>query len=120
MLINYSNNETNHVEFVSYSGRYPNLCSGVLVLRIDGLEYGFGHEVGSYDWKRHKFKDYNCEPFWHSGGEIQADKDWNFDVCHGEWEIDVDEIPEDFRKYATEIDRVFNDNVPFGCCGGCI
>lgn len=120
MLINYSNNETNHVEFVSYSGRYPNLCRGVLVLRINGLEYGFGHEVGSYDWKRHKFKDHNCEPFWHSGGGIQADKDWNFDVRHGEWEINVDEIPEDFRKYATEIDRVFNDNVPFGCCGGCI
>ena len=26
----------NRVEFVSYSGRYPNLCSGTLVLRIDG------------------------------------------------------------------------------------
>lgn len=36
MLINIPK-ETKHVEFVSYSGRYPNLCSGVLVLRIDGL-----------------------------------------------------------------------------------
>ena len=34
--------------------------------------------------------------------------------------IDADEIPEEFRKYAAEIDRVFNDNVPFGCCGCCI
>ena len=41
---------------------------------------------------------------------------WKF----GKWEIDADEIPEEFRKYAAEIDRVFNDNVPFGCCGGCI
>lgn len=28
MLINRNNNETNHVEFVSYSGKWPNLCSG--------------------------------------------------------------------------------------------
>lgn len=120
MLINYSNSETNHVEFVSYSGRYPNLCCGVLVLRIDGLAYGFGHEVGSYNFKTNKFNDHNFKPFWHSGGDILADKDWNFDVCEGEWVINVDEIPEEFRKYATEIERVFNDNVPFGCCGGCI
>ena len=119
MLINYSNSETYHVEFVSYSGRYPNLCSGVLVLRIDGLAYGFGHEVGSYDFNTNKFKDHNCEPFWHSGGGIQADENWNIDVRHGEWVINADEIPEEFRKYATEIDRVFNGNVPFGCCGGC-
>lgn len=119
MLINYSNSETNHVEFVSYSGRYPNFCSGVLVLRIDGLAYGFGHEVGSYDFKTHKFKDHNCEPFWHSGGGIQADKDC-IDVRHEEWTINADEIPEEFRKYAAEIDKVFNDNVPWGCCGGCI
>lgn len=119
MLVN-TPKETNHVEFVSYSGEYPNLCSGVLVLRIDGLEYGFGHEVGSYDFKTNKYKDHNCKQFWHSGGSICADKDWNFDVHQGEWEINADEIPEEFRKYAAEIDRVFNDNVPWGCCGGCI
>lgn len=37
-----------------------------------------------------------------------------------EWRIDVDDIPEQFQKYAVEIDEVFNDNVPWGCCGGCI
>ena len=120
MLINYSNSETNHVEFVSYSGRYPNLCSVVLVLRIDGLAYSFGHEARSYDFKTRKFKDHNCKSFWHSGGGIQVDENGNIDIRHGEWVINADRIPEEFRKYATEIDRVFNDNVPFGCCGGCI
>lgn len=67
MLINHNNNEFTHVKFVSYTGRWPNLCSGVLTL-----------------------------------------------------EIDVNKIPEQFRKYATEINEVFNDNVPWGCCGGCI
>lgn len=72
MLINPTN-ETKHVEFVSYSGKYPNLCSGVLTLRIDGLTYAFGHEVGSFDFKTSKFKDHNCAQFWHSGGSICAD-----------------------------------------------
>ena len=29
------------VEFVSYSGEYPNLCDGVLVLKANGVEYTF-------------------------------------------------------------------------------
>lgn len=36
MLINRNNNETKHVNFVSYTGSWPNLCSGVLTLEIDG------------------------------------------------------------------------------------
>ena len=38
MLINRNNNETKHVNFVSYTGSYPNLCRGVLTLEIDGKE----------------------------------------------------------------------------------
>lgn len=119
MLINSTNNETNHVKFVSYTGKWPNLCSGVLTLEIDGIEYHFGHEVGSYNITEHKFSDNNGDSFWHSGGCVQADENWNFEIHQGEWEIDADEIPEGLRKYAAEIDRVFNDNVPWGCCGGC-
>lgn len=29
------------VEFISYNGDFPNLCSGTLVLRIDGEEVTF-------------------------------------------------------------------------------
>lgn len=43
MLINYSNNEITHVKFVSYTGRYPNLCSGILTLEIDGENVNFGY-----------------------------------------------------------------------------
>lgn len=67
MLINSKNNETNHVKFVSYTGKWPNLCSGVLTLEIDGIEYHFGHEVGSYDFKANRYKDNNSDSFWHSG-----------------------------------------------------
>ena len=34
--------------------------------------------------------------------------------------IDYKEIPDKFKKYAAEIDAIFNYNVPQGCCGGCI
>ena len=36
-------NTKKHVEFISYTGRYPNLCSGILTLRIDGKEVTFGY-----------------------------------------------------------------------------
>ena len=37
----------------------------------------------------------------------------------GPWVIDVEKIPEKYRKYAAEIDEVFNENVERGHCGGC-
>ena len=110
MLINHNNNETNHVKFVSYTGKWPNLCRGDLILEINGEIVAFGYGFKSKD----KPKYY---PFWSSGGGINPNYEgtWN-----GEWKIDVDDIPEQFRKYAAEIDMLFNDNVPWGCCGGCI
>ena len=114
MLINIQNNTTTeHVKFISYTGEYPNLCSGVLTLEIDGIEYKFGHNYLIFDsWKT----DGNFQRFWYSGGGITSD----YHAYGGEWEIDVEELPEQFRQYAAEIDKVFNDNVPYGCCGGCI
>jgi hypothetical protein len=112
MLINKNNNENIHVKFVSYTGSYPNLCSGVLTLEIDGIEYTFGNS-----YKKPK-SDFNA--FWTTGGCVSSDKNWNFHVGHDEWKIDVNDIPEQFRKYATEIDDEFNNNVEYGCCGGCI
>lgn len=112
MLINKNNKTGEHVKFVSYTGSYPNLCSGVLTLEIDGIEYTF-----SARWVDTK-SDY--ENFWGVGGSVRADSNWNFYVDTSEWIIDVDRIPEPFRKYASEIDEVFNDNVEWGCCGGCI
>ena len=110
MLINRNNNETNHVEFVSYSGKWPNLCSGELTLEIDGEEVTFGYGFQSKDKPK-----YN--PFWSSGGGIMPNYEG---AWQGEWQINVNKIPEQFRKYAAEIDEVFNANVEYGCCGGCI
>lgn len=91
------------VKFVSYTGSYPNLCSGKLTLEIEGETVSFGYGDGL------------LPPFWTSGGGL----DHHWEAYCGEWEIDVSRLPENYRKYASSIDRVFNENVEYGCCGGC-
>jgi len=96
-----SNMKESGILFVSYDGGYPNLCSGTLVLFVLG--------------KKVVFPDYCL----HSGGSVSFDKDWNEHVSSGEWSITEwpDNFPEDFKEEAV---RVVNDNVPSGCCGGCV
>ena len=130
MLVNKNKEKTNteRVKFVSYTGEFPNLCRGVLTLEIDGVQYKFGHEFSNYHFDENRngyFSDEdpehpNFDSFWSPGGSVTHDSDWNFDVSHSEWEIDVQELPEQFRELAAEIDAVFNENVEYGCCGGCI
>ena len=102
--------EFEHVKFISYSGKYPNLCSGRLVLEIDGEIIAF-----SDNYSEKTSKDY--EPFWESGGCCCRSN--NYAPRHDEWKINYDDIPTKFKKYAYEIDEVFNENVDYGCCGGC-
>lgn len=101
MLVNANSNiAESHVKFISYTGKWPNLCSGILTLEIDGRKVQFGYGILN-------------DLFWISGGGLNPN-------YHREWKIDVNKIPEEYRKYASEIDRVFNKNVEWGCCGGCI
>lgn len=91
------------IEFVSYSGKYPNLCSGVLVLRISGERVAFGYGTPN-------------PPFWISGGYCR--RDW---VESGPWEIMEEELPDELRDRGTVlwIQELLNQNIPYGCCGGC-
>ena len=108
-----SSTNMGHVEFVSYDGHYPNLCHGTLVLKIDGNVYRFG-----YSWhQKDKNSDKLYMPFWSSGGGINPNYEGTYS---GEWRIDVSDLPEEIQCYAAEIDEVFNANVRWGCCGGCI
>lgn len=122
MVINNNKNNDNRVRFISYTGDYPNLCSGVLTLEIDGKEYKFGHDYSHYRNGKHIDEDPNnpnFESFWSSGGCITG----SIEDLHsekGEWQIDANDLPEQFKDLANEIDKVFNYNVPYGCCGGCI
>ncbi len=105
------------VEFVSYTGEYPNLCSGILVVKIDGKEVSFG-----YNWDDANAKP-NYPPIWKSGGEVAFDDDWNDYVSEGDWLLDVDN-PDRYPKFVQDafpdIIKVMNESVPHGCCGGCV
>lgn len=86
---------------IQYNGEYPNLCSGQLVVTI-----------GDKKWA---FPDYCLR----SGGSVHFDADWNEVIGSGEWTID--KFPKGFPKEykQTVIDRV-NEEIPHGCCGGCV
>ena len=70
-------------------------------------------EISAHQYANKYTTDY--PKFWSSGGVCNSES-----CSTNEWEIDVRELPEIYRKYAAEIDRIFNDNVPHGCCGGCL
>lgn len=89
------------LEFVSYNGDYPNLCSGILVLRLDGKEIIFP-------------KYCLC-----SGGNVSFDENWSEEVTEGRW--DISEFPEGFPKNLKErAINLVNENITWGCCGGCV
>lgn len=87
--------------FISYDGKYPNLCAGQLILAIDGVQV--------------VFPDYCLS----SGGSVYFDDDFDAYINEGEWDIACfpEDFPEDLKKEAVDL---VNANVPYGCCGGCI
>ena len=87
------------VEFVSYDGEFPALCCGVLTLKINGKPYVFPP---------------NCM---RTGGCITFDDDYFEHIEHGPWSIIV---PEELSQFKEEITKCVNENVPWGCCGGCV
>ncbi len=126
---NKSSSGASRVKFISYTGKWPNLCTGILTLEIDGEVCKFGHNLDTMTWDEKEKKwvytdedpqNPNYEPFWHSGGSVTGGPpDYDFRTHCGEWEIDVDELDQKFWDVASEIDDVFNANVEWGCCGGC-
>ena len=90
------------IKIKSYDGEYPNLCSGKLIVEIDGKEWVFpGHCMVS-------------------GGAVWLSDDWSEEyVEEGPWEISdwPDGFPEEYKKAVLE---KVNSEIEWGCCGGCI
>lgn len=83
---------TPRVKFISYDGKFPNLCSGVLILEIDGKEYKFGHhyinchsdsKTGLVTFTDEDPNNPNLESFWISRGSISFSDDWDASVWEG-------------------------------------
>ena len=89
------------LQFVSYDGKYPNLCRGTLKMRLGENDVIFPEYCLS------------------SGGSAGFTKDWEDVVTDGEWTISEwpENFPESLKEKATQL---VNENVRHGCCGGCL
>ena len=112
------------IEFVSYSGSYPNLCRGKLVVKIDGKNVSFGKTKKFWGWENEdEIAEYPS--FWVSGGCCGFDEDY-FEsyVCPGDWEMEdgihEKDYPSEIWNLLPKILELMNVNVPCGCCGGCL
>ena len=110
------------IKFISYDGAYPNLCSGTLVVEIDGERISFGPQFLWESEKKAGAQPANYPKFWASGGSVSFDDGWNECVLPGEWQLDFDEkdYPAGIAALMPELIKTFNENVPEGCCGGCV
>lgn len=88
------------IEFVSYDGEWPCLCHGKLILNVDGVEHVLNGSLVS-------------------GGSTWFDEGWNGNVIEGPWYIifNDDYFSEKEQNYIIQL---VNENVEFGCCGGCL
>lgn len=90
-----------NIEFVSYDGKYPNLCSGTLTLCVDGNL-----------WSESMCLFPGGECLWDSAAEEEI-------VDQGPWEsLTLEKHFSD--EEVREILRLVNEHVEWGCCGGCM
>lgn len=76
---------------------------GHLIVWIDDKMFDFGKDALS------------------SGGRIEIDDDWNMWAEDGEWNIFDGCWPKDFpEEYKELVLEKINEEIPHGCCGGCI
>ena len=88
------------IKFISYDGKWPCLCMGILTIEVNGeLKQLDGVMV--------------------SGGQICRNEDWDMWAEQGMWSVDLTDYPE-LQQHEKEITDLVNENVKYGCCGGCI
>lgn len=91
------------VKFISYDGKFPNLCNGTLVIEVSGVQFQIAP---------HTFE---------SGGSVTFDDEWEETVTEGPWKFSEGvELPEELQPFRDKILEVMNENVEHGCCGGCV
>lgn len=91
----------NKIEFISYNGGYPCLCSGTLEIKVNGKQYKLNRVLLS-------------------GGSVWFDDNMEEHIEEGPWSIDEERLPIELKPYIKQIEEVVNDNVEYGCCGGCV
>ena len=86
---------------IQYDGKWPNLCSGKLVVITDDDLWEFPSYCLS------------------SGGGVSFNEDWEESVWSGPWT--VNEWPKDFpEELKLPVTQAINEQIDWGCCGGCV
>ena len=87
---------------IKYDGEYPCLCFGHLEVWVDDIYYDFGKGCLS------------------SGGGCGFSEDYTDSyVYDGDWTIT--DFPKDFpMELKEELTDIVNQEIPHGCCGGCL
>lgn len=82
---------------IKYDGSYPNLCSGTLEVTIG-------------------FKTWAMNRVLCSGGGLDSE----YNAYSGPWSINELNLPKNFpRNMIEKLTELVNEEVPWGCCGGC-
>lgn len=89
------------IKFISYDGKWPALCYGTLIVEKDGKQYAMKNVLIS-------------------GGSVSFDADWEANVEEGYWSIDRNRLAPELQDDWRELESLVNDEIPHGCCGGCI
>lgn len=96
---------------IKYTGKFPNACSGDLIILLDGIEI------------------FRTNPYsFSSNGSCYFDNQWDEHVTHGTLAFDNDEEKRlrDFCETQSNGIELFNEcmevinNYDGCCCGGCI
>ena len=114
----------NTLEFVEYTGRYPNLCSGRLFVKLNGELISFGDYCLGRKGKTDDTDVPNYPRFWMSGGCVSFDDNWDEHVSVAKWKESWEwatcYYPPEIKKLLPRLLELFNKHVPHGCCGGCV
>lgn len=94
---------TAKIEIIDYTGCFPTLCYGTLVLKVNG-------------------KKYELEDVLESGGYCGFSTDYSDEIIEeGDWHVKADRLPEELKPLADQIEKAVNEQLECrGCCGGCI
>lgn len=114
------------IEFVSYDGEWPNLCRGTLIIRVKEYVEDFSCDEAedfesSIEEKHAEFKEYEFKNILRTGGSCDFSDDYRQSHIDQEpWWIYKSDLPDELKPYKKKIEEVINENIPWGCCGGCL
>ena len=90
------------VKIISYDGKWPNLCSGTLILECRGKQFSLKNTL-------------------ESGGRTYFTNGYSEShVEKGSWVVRKDYLPDELKDLHDYIEYLVNNSIPHGCCGGCL